>query len=875
MEIRREPFRVNSCVWEKSYIFVTMKYVELILPLDLKECYHYRIDEDMFADGLAEAKLVGRRVVVSFGTKRFYTGIIRRLTADLPEGVEAKQIKVIESFLDAEPILSEEDLLFWEWMADYYQCSLGQVMREALPKGIVPESKTLVRLNEDFVATEQMPRLDCQILDTLAEEKGRAMTLTSLRSRLGRGASQAFDRLFAKGAVLTDETIQSRYKAKMKRYIRLAEGLDDDEALTEVLDGELKQAKKQQELLLEFIGALGELQEISKAKLSELSLEKTSFIKGDSARATHLRNLVNRGVLLEFERAVSRLDENFTFNNVCADIHHYPNESLSEGVHYLYTGNSLRKEDYFIAQIRQKLDEGGQVLLLSPNTLTANKASFYAKLHQALDVPIYYYNALTSEAKRCELMLKLGQKAEPCLIVGGRNAVFLPMARLSLIIVDEEQEYLYKQQFALPLYHSRDVALYLAHRYHIPILLASETPSAESLFNILRAKYHLLKTDEALREKPKLQVQIETIDLRKQRKEGRLPYGHSISQALRDEIKKNLEQGKGVLILKNRRGYAPYILCNNCSEHITCKRCDVAMNYHHSSRSLKCHYCGSEAYLPPACPSCGAKVVDFYGKERPALALVGYGTERVEEELKALFPKANVLRLDSESLQTKKRQQEVGERLSSGEVDIIVGTQLIKGQSLYFNDKPIGLMAVVQLDELLAYPDFRTEERAYQLLYQLLMRYSEAQKGKDKVEAKLLIQTNNPQQTFISKLRAFDYKAFIKEQLAERQLLNFPPFCRITYIRVKGFSEQEVHETALHLSALLRQYWTDFGRISEAQKPSVARIDNQYIRQITCKRPFQEPYRGERIIFRQVLEQIALLYPASRKVCILFDVDPL
>ncbi len=858
-----------------------MKYVELILPLDLKESYHYRIDEDMFADELADAKLVGRRVVVSFGTKRFYTGIIRRQTASLPRGVEAKQIKVVENFLDSKAILSEEDFLFWEWLADYYQCSLGQVMREALPKGLVPESKTLVRLNEDFVATEQLPELETQILDILAQEKGKGMALTSLRSRLGRGASIAFDRLFAKGAVLTDETIQTRYKPKMKRYIRLSEGLNDDEALTEVLDGELKRAKKQQELLLDFLGQIEELQGGASTKLSELSLEKINFIQGNSSRATRLRSLVNRGVLVEFEQEVSRLAEATALKDSKENLKslnaYYNNDSLKEGVHYLYTGNSKHKEDYFIAQIQQKIKEGGQVLLLSPNTYASyNKGRFYAKLEQSLDAPIYYYNALTSEAKRCELMLKLGQGAEPCLVIGGRNSVFLPMSSLSLIIVDEEQEYLYKQQFALPLYHSRDVALYLAHRYKIPIMLASETPSAEGLFNILRGKYKLIKTDEDLQEKPKLQVQIETIDLKKQRQEGRLAYGHSISQPLKEEISKTLEAGKRVLVLKNRRGYAPYILCNNCSERINCKRCDVAMNYHASSRLLQCHYCGYEEYLPSACPSCGAKVVDFYGKERPALALVGYGTERVEEELKELFPKANILRLDSESLQTKKRQQEVGERLASGEVDIIVGTQLIKGQSLDFNDdKTIGLMAVVQLDELLAYPDFRTEERAYQLLYQLLMRYSETQKDEGEAKAKLMLQTNKPEQEFISKLRAFNYKAFIKEQLSERQLLNFPPFCRITYIKVKGFSEQEVQETALHLSALLRLYWTEFGRVSEAQKPSVARIDNQYIRQITCKRPFQESYRGEREVFRQVLEKLNLLYPNSRRVRILFDIDPL
>ncbi len=852
-----------------------MKYVELILPLDLKENYHYLIREDMYDEELEASDLVGRRVSVSFGTKRFYTAIIRRITSSLPLGIEAKYIKEVESIIDLKPILSEEDLCYWEWLAEYYQCSIGQVMRSALPKGLIPESKTIVRLNEDFIASQRLSKLEESILDSLSQEK-KGLAISILRSRLGRGSSAALDRLLSMGAIFTEETIQSRYKVKSKPYIRLSEGFTNHEALTELFEGTLKRAKKQQDLVLDFLDQIRQEQGEDISDYSTFSIDKAKLCKGQTARTTLLRSLVNRGVFVEFKQAVSRLQQEKAYpisEEYQKKLEAYKDYDLKEGVHYLYTGNSRHKEELFIAQIQKTLQAGGQVLLLSPQSYSSeDRDDFYNKLRSCIKEKIFFYNNLTSEAKRCELVLKLKQEQEPCIIIGGRNAIFLPLANLQLIIIDEEQEYLYKQQFAQPLYHSRDVALYLAHKQKIPILLASETPSAESLFNILRGKYQLLETNEQLQEKPELKLKIETIDLRQQKKEGKLPYGHSISLVLKEAIEQNISAGKRVLILQNRKGYAPYIICNSCSERIVCKRCDVALNYHASSRNLQCHYCGYTQSLPQACPSCNTRTIDFYGKQQSALALIGYGTERVEEELQKLFPKAKILRIDSDSLQSNKRQQEVLEKLQSDDIDIIVGTQLIKSQALQGN-RQLGLMAVLQLDELLAYPDFRTEERAYQLLYQLLMRYSEGleQEG----EAKLIIQTNKPEQDFIQKLRAFDYRSFIKEQLSERQLLNFPPFCRISYIKIKGFAEQEVEETANLLSKLLKKHWQDFGRVSDAQKPSIARIDNQYIRQITCKRPFQEPYRNERQVFSAVLEELATLYPSSKRVRVLFDIDPL
>ncbi|MDO4692768.1 MAG: primosomal protein N' [Porphyromonadaceae bacterium] len=835
-------------------------YAELILPLALSGQYHYRIpDLGIFSESQI---LPGMRVVVSFGTKRFYTAVVRSLSSTLPEGVDEQDLKFIDSVLDQKPLIGEDEFALWEWMAHYYHASLGQVMRLALPAGLLPESQTLVSLCTDFQADRPLEAKALELLDVLAQAKGQTLTMEQLRHRLGYHCSRVFDLLYSLGAVQTEERLQTRYKPRVKVHIALAETYRsaDGIALAETL---LARAPKQLEMLGRWLILIEE------HKLGPSDSIPREALAQSAKDLTLIRALVERGIFVLQSHADSR---------ITMQQESYPNteiglaEELTRPVTLVYTRTTSAREEIVLAQVAQKISAGYQVLLLSPSAAAfPAQARFISRLSQACLGRVHFYHPLVNESKRTELYLHLSTSDEPCLVVGTRQAVFLPMRRLGLIIVEQEQEYLYKQQYSAPLFHARDVALWLGHKRGIPILLASETPSAEAIFNVLRGKYALIASN--LAGEPCSQrvpaVDIKTINLSEQREQGRMPYGVSLSPPLREAIEATLRAGKRVLLLQNRRGYAPYAICDACGERIGCPHCDVSLTYHSSHRCMQCHYCGYEQPLPVACPHCGTRSVVYRRAEKPALRLVGYGIERVEEEVKELFDQAEVLRIDSESLQSNKRIQELHQRIEEGRVDIILGTQLIKGQPIWDN---IGLIAVVQLDAILAYPDFRSEERAYQLLMQLMLHTSEATKGE--ATCQLILQTARPEHPFVDALRRRDYKGFIKEQLALRQLLRFAPFWRMTYVRLKAFDESVVMDIAQAFAELLKQR-LGADRISDAQTPSVARIENQYIREIVCRRPFSESFHHEREAFASAMFELASLYPLSKRVRIIFDIDPL
>lgn len=834
-------------------------YAEIILPLALEQSYHYQLKPTA---GQPAHTLVGCRAVVSFGKKRFYTGVIARVYEELPEELEGKQVKPVEGILDEKPLVSSALLALWHWMADYYMCSLGQVMRTAMPGGLLPESKTLIYAYEDFEAEQPLPELDCKLLDALRESKRRGLSLQALQTRVGQSISRSYQRLLALGAIHTEETVVSRYRPRTKPHLRLAEPYRSAEAI-ESLYTELRRAKRQQEMLAELLLFI---EEHAMAEGYASCIPRIELSRADSGRSTVIKKLVDRGILELVELAESRL--------TCVESSSTLIESPELGyihlpaqVSYLSTPQIEQKQAAIIQLVRQTIAEGRQVLMLSPSAQDSPASGFYlSALATAAAGRIYYYHPQVNEHKRSELYQLLAGGTEPCLVLGTRTALFLPFDRLGLIIVDEEQEYLYKQQHAAPYFHARDVALYLGAKQSIPVVLASASPSAEATFNLRRGKYQGLELGEiALVEGL---PSIQTLDLGELRKRGQLPYGRSLSDPLCQMIQQELLEGRRVLLLQNRRGYAPYILCSSCKSGIDCPHCDVSLSYYSSQRLLRCHYCGYTSPLPSACPSCHESSVEHKGNIRPVLQSVGYGSERIEEEVQELFPDARVLRLDSDTLQSAARRQEVHDRVNAGDVDIIVGTQLIKGQPIWDN---IGLIAVVQLESLLGYPDFRNEERSYQLLYQLMLHSRREHSGR---RTQLVLQTAQPEQPFIEALKRKDYATFIEEQLAIRQITAFPPFYRLSTIRLKSISEALLGTVASAFVLYLRQHLEGIW-VSDVQTPSVARVDGQYIREIICRRPYTQTYSSEHRGMRLAEQQLRHYHPESRRVQIHYDIDPL
>ena len=831
--------------------------IEVIIPLALEGLFSYAVPEQLI--GAMPDFGAGCRVVVPFGGKRYYTGVVFSIDRE----AEATTCKEVEQVLDAAPILPAAMLRQWEWMAYYYACPMGSILREALPSGLLPESKTMLSLVENFVAEEALSEAEMYLLDTLGE-KG-SMTAEQLERIIGRRLTRPLLRLIELGAIRTEEALQPRYRPKLARYLRLSPEYQTDEgALSSLVEG-LARAPRQAELLMAFLHELEATGQDYSGTLHRTALLE-AVPKGDAS----LRALIEKGVLQQVLEPVSRLNQaqNLSSESLAiADV-----TPLTHPVTLYYGRTAEDKEAYILGQIAATLERGGQVLYLTPSVHSVpSAAGFMQCLAEVAGANYYPYHTLIGEAVRVETFLRLAQLETPALVVGTRSAIYVPLSRLSLVIIDEEQEYLYKQQLVAPRYHARDVALWRAHQAGAKVLLATLTPSAEVLFHALRGKYQLLRPEESsLLSSPASQFvlpSIEAIDLKRLRQIREVEWGHTLTTYLIDEIRSTIARGKKVLLLQNRRGYAPYVTCDACQTRLLCPHCDVSLTYHRTRAALLCHYCGYVTALPEACPTCGATEVMTKVGQKPALRQVGYGIERVEEELRERLPAYEVLRIDSDTFSSQKKRMELLEQIESGSAEILLGTQLIRNQPIW---EGIGLIAVVQLDAVLGVPDFRSEERAYQLLYQLRLR----SRAPEKDCPRYLIQTNSTEQTFIQSLRTGDYDAFISDVLAEREATNFPPFTRLTHLWLRGKDERLLASASLVLSQYLKGLLPQ-ECVTSPQTPSVARLEGYYLRQIVIRRPFQQSYREERAAFASALQQLRLALPESKRLQIYFDVDPL
>lgn len=839
-----------------------MYFLELVLPLAAPTTYHYQIAPYQYSGDLSS--LVGCRAVVPFGAKRFYTGIIIAVSTTAPEGIQPSKLKYILSLVDHNPLVPKAQIDLWRWLADYYCAPLGSVLRLAVPHGLLPESHTLIRLNSEFIATSKLSTLEEQILDTLAQADEGGLTLERLQSLIPERLSRAYYSLLALGAIATEEVLKTRYKPKLKAYLQLCEDYRTEEHLQEVFKT-LARAKKRSEILTRFLALLEE-----QVLLLDGLIARNEFILNQPSVSAHIRKLIEQGILQEVFLADSRLQENkleLKEYLSAQEISTQPHE-LAKPVTLLRTHDIETREGQVIAWVRSIIASGGQVLLLSPSASGVPSAgAYHDSLAQAAQGKMYYYHPDVSELKRTELYQHLAKSDEPCLILGNRSAVFLPCRALRLIIIEDEQEYMYKHQYTSPLYHARDVALYLGNQMQIPIVLSSTNPSAETLFNALRGKYDLLNLGHET-SLPSPTPLIEFIDLKQERRRREKGDNALISPRLRDCIKETLARGQRVLLIQNRRGYAPYVLCSDCATPLRCPHCAISLNYYSSRRTLACPHCTHTEPLPSVCPNCDATHSTAQQAQNTPFKFIGYGTERTLEEVNALFPDARTMRLDGETLQTPHRRRESLMHIEAGDVDIIIGTPVIKSQPIWDN---IGLIAVVQLDDILAFPDFRAGERAYQFLYQMSLY---AMRASTSISTRLALQTSEPQHPFISALKSFNYDQYLKSVLAERQKYNWPPFSRITYIVLKGHDLHSLERIA-QMYAQVLQNTLGTERISGAQALSSMKIEGRYVRHIVCRRPYQVSFRTERQAFMQCLEWLKTHYPEAKRIQISFDVDPL
>ena len=617
-------------------------------------------------------------------------------------------------------------------------------------------------------------------------------------------------------AALPSEIIDDNYSAATTQYIQLSPAYLAKEAQEQLL-GELKRAKKQEQLVRDFLRLAQNYQ-----------VERRLLLEQAGVSGAILRTLIDKGVFLEEERPISRLRQ---YNGEIQQPHHLDNqqsraiaeirESWQEkNVTLLHGVTSSGKTEVYIHLIEEVLQQGKQVLYLVPEIALTTQLT--DRLQAVFGDKLVVYHSKFSNAERVEIYhachgTPVIGRAEPYgvmgkgrVMLGARSAIFLPFSDLGLIIVDEEHEPSYKQQDPAPRYHARSAAIMMAHWYGAKVLLGTATPSIESYHNALSGKYGLVEMKERFQG---LQLpQITMIDLQRQyhRKEM---YGH-FADPLVDKIREELAKGKQVILFQNRRGYAPVLQCTKCGEAPKCPNCDVTMTYHKATNSLVCHYCGHSTRIPSKCPKCGGE-----------MRTQGFGTERLEEEIQGLFPEARVARMDLDSTRKKDAYQTIIDRFANHEVDILIGTQMVT-KGLHFND--VSLVAVLQADSLLNTPDFRSYEQAFQMLEQVSGRA-----GRTSSQGEVMVQTFNPKNPVFEFLKTHDYEGLYSQQIAERELFKYPPYQRLIMLTLRHRDLGRLEAAASLLQQRLQQSFGE--RVSGVIIPSVTKVSNQWVRQIRLR----------------------------------------
>ncbi len=815
----------------------TQRFADVILPLNLPRPLTYGIPAEM--QGLL---LPGMRVEVSLGRNKQYAGIVVRVHDDQPE---AYQVKPIRNILDDIPVVNDIQLRFWSWIADYYLATPGEVMQAALPAHLKLAGETRLQWMPQHEDVLYEWSLETAPAAELLEQK-QEMTLSELRGLVGqRALSQVIYELLEQEVAVINDALETAYRPRKERIIRLAPEYSDEQALSSLFDT-LQRAPKQLELLMAYIQLSMQHHYVRQADL----LERTS------ANAAQIKALAEKGIFIIEERVADRLL--YTGNDEARAIVFTPaqqvaydqlSERLSEkNVALLQGVTGSGKTLLYIHKIREYLAAGKQVVFLLPEIgLTTQLVSrLYAYFGEELGV----YHSRFSNNERVEIWEKV-QRGAYRIIAGPRSALWLPYHNLGLIVVDEEHDASYKQKEPAPRFHARDAAIYLAGLHGAKVILGSATPSVESLYNAQQEKYARILLEERYQgvRMPAIEL-INAASLAVARTQGFTLLTPELQQAIAEA----LQQKKQVILFQNRRGYAPFQLCTVCGWVPHCKNCAVSLTYHKITDKLHCHYCGLKSAVIHTCPACGGN----------RLISKSFGTEKIEEEVRQAFPRARVARMDTDSLRGKDSLVQLLEKLEKQRIDILVGTQMVvKGLDF----AQVALVGILSADSLLSYPDFRVNERAFQLMEQVSGRA-----GRTDGAGRVLIQAYNMQHPVLKWVQEHNVAAFYEQEIRERAEFSYPPFVRLIRVIFKHRDETVAARAAAHMADALQS----IAHIT-VQGPApalVARVRNQYIQEvlIKCSRDVQVLHQAKSLI-RERRQQITHMKGFSA-VQILPDVDP-
>lgn len=789
-------------------------FADIIIPVPIPQLFTYRVPAE-WNERMAE----GLRVVVQFGPRKVVTGIVRHIHHKPPQKYQAKYLLDI---LDEVPYVKPLHLKFWEWMASYYLCTIGEVMNAALPSGLKISSQSRIQLNPAFDWEEDgLEWSDKELLLLSSLKTQNSMTYPEASEVLEvKNIYQTLKYLLEKKAIILFEEVKEKYQPKRVRKVRLAPQYAVSEIHLESLFEQLSSKAKQEAVLLKY---LAQVPIYANAALNDKGLEKKVLMaeEGGEVSASSFKTLVKNGVFEEFEIIVSRL-EAYEEESALMKI---PDIDLSESQQLAHdailgsfdqqqttllhgiTGSG--KTEIYIELIQQVVDNGSQVLLMLPEI--ALTTQIVLRLKKAFGSRIGIYHSKFSDNERVEVWKGVAEGRYP-FVVGVRSSLFLPFENLGLVIIDEEHETSYKQYDPAPRYHARDSAIMLANMHQAKVLLGSATPSVESYYMAQKGKYGFV---ELLQRFGKAQLPtMKLVDTMLEKKQRKMK--DNFSSVLLEAIAQRLENQEQVILFQNRRGYSPYITCEDCAWTPECRNCSVSLTYHLYKNDLRCHYCGHNEHAPRVCVACGST----------KLKTMGLGTERIEDELKVLLPAARVQRMDLDTTRKKYSYQQIIQDFENGVIDVLVGTQMVT-KGLDF-DK-VSLVGVFEVDRLLHFPDFRAHERTFQLVTQVSGRA-----GRREQAGLVLIQTSNPRQELLQQVITSNYQQMYQREIQERQQYAYPPFTRLIRLTVRCQELSVRDEAAVALVNDLRQRLGDF-RVLGPEKPVIDKVRNYFLSNILIK----------------------------------------
>ena len=801
-------------------------FAEILLPLPIPGAYTYRIPFE-----LNERVHVGQRAVVQFGKTKIMSGLITSLSDNVPD---CASVKYIIDILDDDPVVNENQLKLWNWISSYYLCYMGEVMQAALPSALKLSSESKISLAEDFVLDSETLS-DNEFLIVEALQIQQQLTITEVSKIIGyKKVMPLIKTMIEKKIIVMQEELQHKYKAKYERYVRLSNSYRDDAAMHELMDSLSKRAYKQLELLMAFFVLGGS---------ADNDVLASELLKKANASSNIMSAMIDKGIFETYHKRVSRLKEFKALTDVDTIIFTEKQQQAFDEIHkgfeeekpvLLHGVTASGKTEIYIKLIQEAINEGKQVLYLLPEIALTEQIINRLKKYFGDRVGVYHsrydnnerveiwqqvmnfrqqttdngQQAASAEVKSSKFKV---QSSKYQIIIGSRSSIFLPFSDLGLIIVDEEHDSSFKQIDPAPRYLARDLAVVMSKMFHARLLLGSATPSFESYYNAKQDKYHLVTITERYGGVEMPEIIVDDMRIETRRKTMQANFG----KVLIDTMNKTLEEKNQVILFQNRRGFSLRIECDHCNYIPQCINCDVSLTYHKNQNILKCHYCGYTTSVPTECPSC--KSTD--------LKMHGFGTERIEDDLKVVFPEANSARLDLDTTRTKNSYQYILEQFQNKETDILVGTQMVTKGLDFDSVKTVGIL---NADNMLTFPDFRAYERSFQLMEQVSGRA-----GRKGDKGKVIIQTYQPQHQVIQSVMSHDFVRFYEEQMPVRRQFNYPPYSRLILIRLKDIDNVKLNKAADELARAFRYAFKE--NVLGPEYPVVSRVKNLYIKQMIIK----------------------------------------